>query len=341
MAPDNGQAEVDARRRDGSVREDGDPDASRSVKPAFFLVGHPKCGTTALYHMLRRHPQVCIPVKEPGFFAQESMPWFSPRGHERPETELDYTDLFRSCPAGQVAGDATPWYLMSETAAHSIAEFQPAARIIAIFREPAAFIQSFHLHQYRWGIEDVRDLRRALALEASRVEGRHIPRRCRNPRDLWYSRHANYTDQLQRFRSVFPDDQMLVLMYEDFRRDNQATIRTVYRFLGVDDSLEIDGVEANPTVGVRSRALDRAIRRVTGDDEGAFSVVRRVVKRSSTKASRRWLRSMQARMLYKDPPPPDERVMAQLRSRLKPEVERFAAYLGRDLVTLWGYDAVA
>ncbi len=30
--------------------------------------------------------------------------------------------------------------------------------------------------------------------------------------------------------------------------------------------------------------------------------------------------------------------MAQLRQQFKPEVERFSEYLGRDLVTLWGYD---
>ncbi len=35
--------------------------------PDFFIVGHPKCGTTALYEMLRRHPQIFMPaLKEPG-----------------------------------------------------------------------------------------------------------------------------------------------------------------------------------------------------------------------------------------------------------------------------------
>ena len=29
--------------------------------PDFFIVGHPKCGTTALYEMLRRHPQIYMP----------------------------------------------------------------------------------------------------------------------------------------------------------------------------------------------------------------------------------------------------------------------------------------
>ena len=40
--------------------------------PDFFIVGHAKCGTTALYEMLKRHPQVFMSdPKEPMFFARE------------------------------------------------------------------------------------------------------------------------------------------------------------------------------------------------------------------------------------------------------------------------------
>ena len=44
------------------------------------------------------------------------------------------------------------------------------------------------------------------------------------------------------------------------------------------------------------------------------------------------------RVVYKPPPPQDEEFMNTLRRRLRPEVERVSEYLGRDLVTLWGYD---
>ena len=40
--------------------------------PEFFIVGHPKCGTTALYEMLSGHPQVFLPErKEPRWFADD------------------------------------------------------------------------------------------------------------------------------------------------------------------------------------------------------------------------------------------------------------------------------
>jgi hypothetical protein len=45
--------------------------------------------------------------------------------------------------------------------------------------------------------------------------------------------------------------------------------------------------------------------------------------------------------VFTEPDPPDEQLMGELRKRYKPEVVALSEYLGRDLVTLWGYDSVA
>jgi hypothetical protein len=46
-------------------------------------------------------------------------------------------------------------------------------------------------------------------------------------------------------------------------------------------------------------------------------------------------------VLYAEPEPADEAVMLQLRRRFVGEVVACGDYLGRDLVTLWGYDGIA
>ena len=43
---------------------------------------------------------------------------------------------------------------------------------------------------------------------------------------------------------------------------------------------------------------------------------------------------------FPPPDPPDERLMAELRRRYRPEVEALSEYLGRDLIGQWGYDDV-
>ena len=49
---------------------------------------------------------------------------------------------------------------------------------------------------------------------------------------------------------------MLVVLYDDFRRDNVGVVRSVFRFLEVSEGASVAPVEANPTVQLRSRRLD-------------------------------------------------------------------------------------
>ena len=43
-----------------------------AVRPNFFIVGAPKCGTSSLHEYLRRHPDVFLPeFKEPKFFCTD------------------------------------------------------------------------------------------------------------------------------------------------------------------------------------------------------------------------------------------------------------------------------
>ena len=68
-----------------------------------------------------------------------------------------------------------------------------------------------------------------------------------------------YVEQLRRYHAHFPHEQVLVLIYDDLRRDNEATVRRVLRFLGVDDTLAIAASEANPTVRMRSQQLEDSV----------------------------------------------------------------------------------
>jgi hypothetical protein len=46
------------------------------------------------------------------------------------------------------------------------------------------------------------------------------------------------------------------------------------------------------------------------------------------------------KVVFKAQEPPDEQFMAELRRRFKPEVVALSDYLGRDLVSEWGYDCI-
>jgi hypothetical protein len=308
--------------------------------PDFFVVGHPKSGTTALHQMLKVHPDIHLPDrKEPWFLAEELHERTPPRPEGTPRTLTEYAAWFSGAREGQVVGDATAFYLWSTSAAANIAEVNPRARIVAILREPASFLHSLHLQQLETYVEVETDLGRAMELESERREGRSVPRYTYFPKMLLYSDFIHYVEQLERFRAVLPAEQIKVVIYDDFRADNEATVREVRGFLGVEESGPVVALEANPTVRPRSQRLNELVHAV-GVGRGPVSrAVKETIKAlTPDDARRRAFHALKRQAVFAPARPPDEAVMRRLRGRYKNEVVATSEYLGRDLVGLWGYD---
>ncbi len=302
--------------------------------PDFFIVGHAKSGTSALHGMLSTHPQLHMPRKEPSFFVPEIV---SAAEKRYPNGISDYMALFADAAPEQLVGESTTWYLWSRTAAARIAAARPDARIIAILREPASYLRSLHLQFLRTDIENERDLRAALELEGERAQGRRIPRSSTRPQLLLYSEHVRYVEQLRRYEAVFDPAQMLILIYDDFRADNEGTVRRIESFLGVDDTVPVDPVTANPAAGVRSTRLNWLLRSIYMGDSAVGRVARSAIKSVTSQRMRHDALGAVRRAQLASPPAADEEFMQELRRRYRAEVESLSEYLERDLIGLWKY----
>jgi hypothetical protein len=316
--------------------------SARTV-PEFFVVGHAKSGTTALHAMLAGHPQVFLPVlRETQFLARGEAERAEPAGGReprRPRTLDAYLALFDQASAGQRVGEISTAYLRTPEAAARIAALRPDAQIVALLREPASFVRSFHLQLLQIGFETERDLATALALEPERAAGRRIPAGCPWPGVLLYTRHVRYAEQLRAYHELFGREAVLTLIYEDFRRDNEDVVRQVFRFLGVEESVEIARSEANPTVRLRSRRADRLMDAVSMGRGPASRAVGSAVKALTPARLRRGaMRAMRRAVVDSAPPAADARLMAELRERFAGEVSAASDLLGRDLGAVWGYD---
>lgn len=310
-------------------------------RPSFFIVGNSKSGTSALAQFLREHPQVfvCTP-EEPYYFAKDLC-------HEGPgafrQKTLDaYLACFADAGETQVCGEASATYLLSRRAAREIHAFDPDARCIALFREPVSFLRSLHLQLLKNPPEEGEveaDLQTALQLEGPRSRGRHLPPGIRVPHLLRYSRWTSYCDNLQRFLEVFPREQLLLLAYDDFKRDNAGVYRRVLEFLGVDPTFEADYRIVNKGGrSTRSRARLRAYTAMI-HGSGGFRRPKQLLTRTLPRPLRNRLASWVYRRWVTAPAPAlDPTFERALRLRLRPEVERLGALMGRDLVALWGYD---
>ena len=329
------------------VREKGSATyVSGKRVPDFFIVGHAKCGTTALYYMLKEHPQIFMcDVKEPRYFNTDLRSRFEVgKATPKPQHTLDgYLSLFAGADADELVGEASPQYIRSLDAPRGIAEVQPDARIIAILREPASFLRSFHLQMVSSNVEDERDFQKAIGLEQARREGKRIPSRSHHPDALLYSEHVRYAEQLRRYHDVFGAENVLTLIYDDYRRDNEETLRRVLRFLDVDDTVELDTLDTKPVKAIRSPQLHHlanAARTARTNPDAAGPLGRTVNALTSKLAGSTAFKTQWRRVAYRAPNEPDEKFMVELRRRSKGEVVALSEYLGRDLVTLWGYDSL-
>jgi sulfotransferase family protein len=323
--------------------------APKARMPDFFIVGQAKSGTTALWEALRRHPQIYMPRgKEPWYFARNNP---QPPGAterllthtgKRTETVEEYLSLFSEARDDQLLGEGSTAYLWSPVAARAIADAQPAARIIAIFREPASFLRSLHLQLLANHTETERDFRKALALDDVRREGGQFPKYAFWPQAIIYSDRVRYAEQLRRYYDVFPPEQILVLIYDDFRDDNDGTLRRVLRFLGLDETLPVEVEHVNQsTRQVRSIALynlSRVLKQGKGPVSGRLKAAGKALMSDRVRKSIMW--PIHGRIMFGRPDAPDEELMLELRRRFKHEVVALSELLDRDLVTLWGYDRV-
>ena len=297
-----------------------------SPRPDLFVVGAPRAGTTALHAWLAEHPDVFMSTpKEPHHFCSDI--------HRRMDeyqggatdplfrTEEAYLALFESAVTERVRGESSVYYLYSREAARRIAEFEPAARIVILLREPVEFMRSLHA-KLRWaGDEDCADFERALALEEPRRRGERVPSTARFPEFLLYSDYATFSPWVELYRSTFGAERVKVLLLDDLQAEPARVHADVLEFLDVEPA-PLPAVHAvNANVEPRSRLVTRYLR--SGGRSRAGKRFGRFLERWNTKQAPRRPLADEARR--------------RLQERFRPEVERLAALLERDLLAQWRY----
>lgn len=308
-------------------------------RPSFFIAGHSKCGTTALAHFLRQHPElfVCAP-EEPNYFCPSWCRAEGPPSIFYRRSEAEYLELFSGAEPGQRCGEASAVYLYASESPALIRDFDPQARIIMIFREPVDFLRSYHLQLLKNPPpegETVRDLAEAIRLEPARAMGRDLPDGCLIPELLRYSTdRIRYDEHFDRFANLFPAEQILPLVYDDFRADNLAVVRQVYEFLGVDPGFE--PVLGNLNTGgkaLRSRRVQSLLHGAT-HGSGAIGAIRRALPRGARKKA---IRIAYEKVAFEDAPAVGDELAERLRAKATPHVDALGERLQRDLMGEWGY----
>ena len=202
------------------------------LPPSFFVVGAPRCGTTALSRALQGHPRISYSKpKETHYLVEDrsSMPieavrrqylqWF------HPNLALDT----------EAIGDGSVSYLYTPDAIRRALEFDPRAKFIVSVRDPLQMLHSFHARLLYMLDEDVEDFSEAWALQDERLAGRHIPKRCRAPEMLQYRDVGMLGKNVERLFEVAGRERCFVSVFDDFVADPGKSYKALIDFIGISD----------------------------------------------------------------------------------------------------------
>lgn len=292
------------------------------IRPHFFIVGAPKCGTTSMAQYLNQHPEIFVLRGEPHFFGSDieyNKPRLSPK---------QYAALCRNAGGKRLCGDRSTWYLYSRTAATEIQACNPDARIIAMLRHPAEMLHSLHAHHYQRGQrDDIENLGEALAAEPGRRRGQRIPANARFAESLYYSEIARYSEQLQRYFAAFGRERVKIVLFDDLKSDPAGVYGDTLESLGADPDFvpdfDVHNASAPTSDGWlyrRWKASTLRYRMRSVVPRRLYDSIREMRKKRLQQASRRQPRT-----------PLDPELRTRLVEQFAPEVDRLEALIDRDL----------
>jgi hypothetical protein len=211
---------------------------SRRV-PFAVCVGAAKAGTTTLYALMARHPEVTVSlVKETDFY-------YNPATYRMGfETYLER--YFAARPGTRMFFEADPVYMYGLGCIDRMHACIPDARIIVMLRNPVdrAFSQYVYRMRYRRYDESfeqmcLREDARIRVDEAARMEYGCLDR-------------SRYLAQVQAILQRFPRKQVYFILFEEFVRNQRAVFAALQRWLGL---TETDVGEARENIGGEARSV--------------------------------------------------------------------------------------
>ena len=216
--------------------------------PDFMVIGPQKTGTTALYSYLVKHPNIYTAIEKEIFYFNTDLynngvDWYG--SHFPNFQNKEY-----------LTGEATAKYFNSPDAAYRIIKDLPRLKIIFILRDPAARAISDYYMKVRNGIEK-RSLSTAISEEIailnshrdqdlSTIDNKTLSNQKR------YVLSGVYYFFIKRYLDNLDQNQCLILESSDLKKNHDAVLERVYKFLKVDNYLA-DGNKQQVNVGKYSK----------------------------------------------------------------------------------------
>lgn len=285
-----------------------------SIKLDFTGIGGPRCGSTKISKCLAEHPEIC-------FSQRKELHYFN-FDHIYQQGEKFLRRHFSHCQPGQIKGEWSTDYLYSKKAATRIRAHNPDVKILVCLRHPVERAYSHYLLQkYSASIMPFQSFLRAVSGD-----------------DKYnYLKLGFYSKHLPTYLSLFPKENICLVIYEEFFKDLAGSIKKLYGFLGVNPNFVPPSLHENVDYRGKKKFYSLAL----------TSIINKLIlfyKRSRFKKLWRifylrqifrWLKKKNRRQGAEKftKPAMDEKTRAMLKTLYRDEITAIEHIIGRSLDT--------
>lgn len=279
-----------------------------------MIIGAQKAGTSSLARYLDDHPQVIGHEQlEFTYFVRDEE--FT-KGYE-----AIYPVYFHETDPKKKVLAKNVGVMYFEHALHRLKNHNPKCQIIIILRNPIDRAYSNFWYSRKQGWELKQTFEEGLAAEEARLEKEDA-----HAHHNTYVHRGLYAEQLERVYSVFPKEQVHVVLLEDLKKKPQEIVTGLLKVTGLEQvALEGVGKKHNTSAVPKSQLVARFM----AGKNPVKSIAKALVPRRLRDKMRKKVGKMNQQQFTPPPMNPDTR--ARLAETFREPNERLSALLDRDL----------
>ncbi|MCP3932313.1 MAG: sulfotransferase [Bacteroidetes bacterium] len=192
--------------------------------PNFFTVGVPKAGTTSLFAFFRNHPDIyTAAIKEPNYFNRVSLP---DDALIKPIRDRQYyLQLYEGVTVEKVICDMSISLFEDPSACQLILDVSPDSKILISLRDQVERMFSLFLMLKRNG-------RLSGTFSEEIAKGQDEDYSIPGQPGMKLKKRL-YADNLSKWMDHFPQENIKVILFEDFITDQIGVTNSIYEFLGI------------------------------------------------------------------------------------------------------------
>lgn len=245
-----------------------------------LIIGSMKSGTTSLFNYLSQHPQIAgARRKEPNFFSYDERwnkgfdyyleEWedWNPQHHKIAlEATINYTKF--------------PIYPNAAARIHQLKDIADF-KFVYVIRNPVERIESqytYELSRYTYELE-ISDKNNTVQILPQNNKSIEI-----NEEILETSKYAK---QLNEYHKLFPENNILIINFDDFKNDTVSVLKKICLFFGVNENYEFEDIEV-----VHNSTSNRIINDSAWHFFRKIKILRQLINNTLTRSQKDYFHSL-------------------------------------------------